>query len=103
MGADPEHVLVFALEIRDEALYARYRERMSPILRRYGGAFGYDLAIARVLRSKTEAPIDRVFTIGFPDPGAAEAFFADASYRAIRAELFDPAVGAITRMGVLHE
>ncbi|KYG03476.1 hypothetical protein BE18_14400, partial [Sorangium cellulosum] len=88
MGADGrQHVLLVGLQIADEASYARYRAGMTPILSSYGGAFGHDFVVARVL--KGEAGINRVFTLLFPDRAARERFFADAQYLAVRAELFE--------------
>ena len=50
------YVKVVGLDVKDEALYRRYREGMTPILHRYGGAFGYDFVVSRVLQSETDAP-----------------------------------------------
>jgi hypothetical protein len=51
MAADARrHVILLGVEIVDEAAYARYRAAMTPILGTYGGSFGVDLAVARVLR-----------------------------------------------------
>ena len=41
----------------------------------------------------------RVFTLLFPDRAARERFFADAEYRAVRAEFFEPAVAATFILG----
>lgn len=94
------HVLLMGLEVTDEASYAGYRARMTPILSSYGGAFGHDFVVARVL--KGDARINRVFTLLFPDRATRERFFADARYRAARAELFEPAVGAVIVLGELE-
>jgi uncharacterized protein (DUF1330 family) len=96
-------VLWFGLSIRDHALYRRYREAMAPILARHGGAFGYDFTIGEVLKSEVAAPIDRVFSMLFPSRAAAEGFFADPAYRAVRAELFDPAVESVSPLGAYDE
>ena len=92
------HVILVGLEVTDEALYARYRSSMSPILASYGGAFGYDLLVSKVLKSPTDQPINRVFTISFPDRETKTRFFADQAYLEVRAELFDPAVSSTTLM-----
>jgi uncharacterized protein (DUF1330 family) len=95
MGADGGRVVtLFGLEVKDEAGYARYREGMAPILARYGGAFGCDFAVARVLLGPSPR-INRVFTIAFPDGDSRARFFADADYRAVRKERFEPAVGVV--------
>jgi len=96
MAADRLHVLIYGLRVNDDELYSRYREAMAPILRRYGGAFVYDFVVSRVLRQPVDAPINRLFSMTFPEKDAAERFFSDAEYRKIRGELFDSAVGSVT-------
>ncbi|WP_434043554.1 MULTISPECIES: DUF1330 domain-containing protein [Sorangium] len=96
-----KHVLLMGLQVTDEAAYAGYRARMTPILATYGGAFGHDFVVARVL--KGDERINRVFTIVFPDRATRERFFADPEYRAARAELFEPAVAAAIVLGELEE
>jgi uncharacterized protein (DUF1330 family) len=98
MGAHSQMTL-FGLEVTDEAGYARYRQEMTPILQRHGGAFGCDFVVARVLLAPSSR-INRVFTIMFPDLERRERFFADEEYRAVRARWFAPSVGAVE---VLHE
>jgi uncharacterized protein (DUF1330 family) len=86
-------VSLMGLEVLDEASYARYRAGMTPILESYGGAFGCDFVVSRVL--KGDDRINRVFTIAFPDRATRERFFSDPRYLAVRRELFEPAVGAV--------
>ncbi|CAN91147.1 hypothetical protein predicted by Glimmer/Critica [Sorangium cellulosum So ce56] len=101
MGAEGrQHVLLVGLQVTDEASYARYRAGMMPILLSHGGAFGHDFVVARVL--KGDERINRVFTLLFPDRAARERFFADPQYRAVRAELFEPAVAATFILGELE-
>ena len=47
--------------------------------------------------------IDRVFSMLFPSQAAADGFFADPAYRAVRAELFDPAVESVSALGAYDE
>ncbi|WP_437688133.1 DUF1330 domain-containing protein [Sorangium sp. So ce176] len=96
-----KHVLLMGLQVTDEAAYASYRARMTPILSTYGGAFGHDFVVARVL--KGDERINRVFTIVFPDRATRERFFADPAYRAVKAEFFEPAVAAVIVLGELEE
>ncbi|WP_437838637.1 DUF1330 domain-containing protein [Sorangium sp. So ce1153] len=101
MGAEGrKHVLLMGLQVTDEATYASYRARMTPILSSYGGAFGHDFVVSRVL--KGDARINRVFTLLFPDHATQERFFADAQYRAARAELFEPSVATALVLGELE-
>jgi uncharacterized protein (DUF1330 family) len=103
MAAERRHVMWVGLEVKDQALYRRYREDMTPILQRYGGGFGYDFIVAETLKSEGQAPINRVFTIWFPDREAASRFFADPAYKKVRARSFEPAVGAITQIASFDE
>ena len=48
-------MVLIGLEVTDDAGYGRYRAGMTPILEAYGGSFGSDFVIARVLKG----PIDR--------------------------------------------
>ncbi len=80
------------LQVVDEAGYQSYRNEMMPILEHYGGGFGYDFKISEVLKSKTKAPINRVFTISFPDQSARDAFFSNEDYLLIRKRHFERAV-----------
>jgi uncharacterized protein (DUF1330 family) len=91
MNAEPvRHVMLVGLEVTDEHSYTRYRAAMTPILAGFGGAFGCDFEVARVLLG--DRRINRVFTISFPDRASREQFFADADYRAAREQFYAPAV-----------
>ena len=90
--------MLVGLNVIDDSGYQQYRQGMTPILEEWGGGFGYDFTVARVLRSKTNAPINRVFTIFFPNERAMEAFFADPSYLLIRTRYFEHSVSDMTIM-----
>ena len=75
---------IMGLDVTDDLEYQRYREAMLPILTSYGGAFGYDFKIAKVLLSKTKDNINRVFTIEFPSKEKMEAFFSNPDYVAVQ-------------------
>lgn len=62
----------------------------------YGGGLGYDFKVSEVLQSKTEAPINRVFTIYFPDRGAMSSFFSDGEYLEVKQRHFEQAVADTT-------
>jgi uncharacterized protein (DUF1330 family) len=92
MAADrARHVTLMGLEVTDDASYARYRAGMTPILEAYGGSFGCDFVVAKVLKGPSER-LNRVFTIAFPDRATKARFFADARYHEVRAQHFEPAV-----------
>jgi uncharacterized protein (DUF1330 family) len=87
---------VMGLNITDDETYSLYREAMTPILKNYGGSFGYDFKIAEVLKSRTEDKINRVFTIEFPSEIEMDRFFNDAAYCAIKNKYFESSVNAKT-------
>lgn len=103
MAGETRFVSVWALQVDDEASYQRYRAGMTPILHRHGGGFGYDFAVARVLASETARPINRVFTMVFPDRAASDRLFADPVYLEVRRTWFEPAVSAVTAIGAFDE
>jgi hypothetical protein len=41
----------------NEEEYANYRKGMPTILQSYGGSFGYDFKVSKVLKAKTDEPI----------------------------------------------
>lgn len=100
MEARPTHEVLVGLHVTDEAGYQRYREGMTPLLAARGGRFRYDFRVAEVLHGETQAPINRVFVLAFPERAAKTAFFADPAYRAVRARHFAGAVDAVTEIAV---
>ena len=90
------HEMLVGMQITDDAQYARYREAITPILRRFGGGFRYDVKVAELVHTSTEAPINRVFTIHFADVASKDAFFADPAYQQAKAAYFEGAVAATT-------
>jgi uncharacterized protein (DUF1330 family) len=104
MAADGRrHVILLGVEVVDQAGYARYRAEMTPILASYGGSFGVDLVVARVLQGGGDARPNRVFTVVFPDRQTRERFFADTGYRAVRTAYFEPAVARTVMLGEYDE
>ena len=91
-----------ALNVVDDDAYQAYRDEIMPILRSYGGGFGYDFQIANVLKSSTKAPINRVFTIYFANEDSMNAFFSNAEYLAIKKRHFEHAVTDTTIIATYH-
>lgn len=91
--------ILIGLEVRDEAGYAAYRARMTPLLVARGGSFGVDVRVAEVLKSPDPVAFNRLFTIRFPSRAAHDAFFEDAEYLAIRRQWFEPSVGRVLALG----
>ena len=84
--------MVVGLNVIDEEAYQKYRDEMTPILKSYGGGFGYDFKVSEVLKSRTEAPINREFTIYFSDEDSMNAFFSNDEYLKIREKHFEMSV-----------
>ena len=91
---------LMGMNISDSELYQQYREAMMPMLAAFGGEFGYDFEIAKTLKSKTQAPINRVFTLRFPTKSDMDAFFAQPQYQAVKAEFFDASVADVTTLAL---
>ena len=84
--------LLVALNVIDNKQYDNYREKMTPILKTYGGGFSYDFEIKKVLKAKTKAPINRVFTIFFENEERMNSFFSDEKYLQIKEKYFEKSV-----------
>jgi uncharacterized protein (DUF1330 family) len=84
--------MLVGLHVVDEEGYKSYRNEMMPILESYGGGFGYDFKISEVLKSKTEAPINRMFTISFPEQDSRDSFFSNDEYLKVRQRHFEKSV-----------
>ena len=84
--------MLVGLNVIDDQEYQLYRDEMIPILVSHGGEFGYDFKISEVLKSKTEAPMNRVFTIYFSNEDSMNAFFSNDDYLKIKARHFDKSV-----------
>jgi len=87
---------IMGLHVVDDAEYQRYREAMEPILNSIGGSFGFDFKVSEVLRSKSEEPINRVFTIEFPSEQAMDSFFSRPDYLEVKANHFEQSVDSTT-------
>lgn len=87
--------MTVGLVVIDQESYSQYRKEMMPLLEQSGGRFRYDFEIARMLRGESDAKINRVFVIQFPDEASKERFFSDARYLEIRRRFFEPAVAAM--------
>jgi len=80
------------LDVTDDEEYQKYREGMMPILESFGGSFGFDFKVSEVLQSKTDASINRVFTIDFPSKEVMDNFFSDPSYLKVKNQYFKKSV-----------
>ena len=93
---------VMGIFVTDDEEYQRYREGMTPILHAFGGSFGFDFKVAEVLISKTNAPINRVFTIEFPSETVMNDFFSNPEYLMVQKQHFVKSVSNKTVIS-MHE
>jgi len=93
---------VMGLNVIDDQEYQKYREAMLPILKTYGGAFGFDFRVSEVLLSKTEDDINRVFTIEFPSKQKMQAFFENPDYVSVRNRHLNNSINSKTVIS-MHE
>ena len=93
---------IMGLEVINDEVYQQYREHMMPILHTFGGSFGYDFTVNKVLKSKTEEVINRVFTIDFPSKEIMDKFFTDPTYLAVKDKYFQHSVKSVTTIS-MHE
>jgi len=88
--------MMVGLNVTDDPLYDQYRAGMSPILSSYGGFFRFDLVVSKMLKSAAEHPINRVFSLCFPDRQKRDAFFSDPAYKKVREEFLAKSVSGRT-------
>lgn len=92
--------MLVGLNVVDDEGYSSYRKEMTPLLEEHGGSFGYDFRVSEVLHTATQAPINRVFTLCFPDEEARAAFFSNPAYLDVRRRHFDRSVADTTRIAI---
>lgn len=93
---------IMGLDVIDDQEYQKYREAMTPILKSFGGSFGYDFKVSEVLLTKTADNINRVFTISFPNPKKMDDFFSNPDYLVVKEKYFNQSVQSITTIS-LHD
>ncbi len=93
---------IMGINVSDDEEYQLYRKGMMPILRSFGGSFGFDFKVSEVLLSKTDDDINRVFTIEFPSKKAMDEFFANPEYLAVQKRHFVNSVTSKTIIS-MHE
>lgn len=93
---------IMGIYVSDDEEYQKYRNGMMPILKSFGGSFGFDFKVSEVLLSKTDDDINRVFTIEFPSKQVMESFFSDPEYLTVQKKHFNKSVKSKTVIS-LHE
>jgi len=95
--------MLIGVNVTDEAGYQAYRDNMTPLLEAHQGGFGYDFKVSEVLKSATKEPINRVFTIYFPDEATKDSFFANEDYVQIKHDHFENSVSHVTRIATYEK
>jgi uncharacterized protein (DUF1330 family) len=93
---------IMGLEVVDFDMYQDYRDAMTPLLHAIGGDFGFDFIVSKVLKSKTEDNINRVFTLEFPSKEIMNQFFNSPDYITVKNKYFDHSVNSKVVIS-LHE
>ncbi len=88
--------MLVGLNVTDDNFYQNYRNEMTPILKEFGGGFGYDFKVSEVLKTQTKAKINRVFTIFFPNEESMNKFFSNEDYLKIKQKHFEGSVSDTT-------
>ncbi|MGB5867107.1 MAG: DUF1330 domain-containing protein [Arcobacteraceae bacterium] len=90
---------IVGLHVFDDSTYKTYREKMTPILKTYGGGFAYDFKIEETLQNESGKPINRLFVIYFKDEDALNEFFSNPQYLEIKQEFFEKSVDSTVEIG----
>ncbi|WP_444889887.1 DUF1330 domain-containing protein [Microbulbifer sp. DLAB2-AA] len=88
--------MLVGLDVSNDDVYQVYRNAMRPILKSYGGSFGYDFRVSEVLKSESNFKINRVFTIRFPSEQIMNDFFSSPKYTAVKKKYFELSVLSTT-------
>lgn len=94
---------IMGLDVFDDTQYQKYRDAMMPILKRFGGAFGFDFKVSEVLLSPTDDNINRVFTISFPSEKHMDDFFSNPEYLSVQQKYFNDSVKSKTIISLHHK
>ena len=86
-----QHLRLVSLDVADAQAYHRYRQAMAPLLSAHGGHFVVAVE-GRALIHAADFDANRVLLIAFDSAQAAEGFFGDPEYRAVRDRWFVRAV-----------
>ncbi|MCJ8338146.1 MAG: DUF1330 domain-containing protein [Pseudomonadales bacterium] len=88
--------LLVGLNVTDAEQYRKYREAMTPLLKKHHGGFRYDFWVNETLKSETSNVINRDFVIYFKDKNCKELFFNNTDYLLIKKNYYQGAVAATT-------
>lgn len=88
--------ILVGLQVTDDEIYQNYRSAMTPILKDHGGYFRYDFKVDETLKSESSHPINRVFTIHFPNKDQKEKFFSHERYLEAKKKYFEDSVSGVT-------
>ena len=86
--------ILVGLNVTDAQQYRKYREAMTPLLKKHQGGFRYDFWVNETLKSEASNIINRVFVIYFQDKNCKELFFNNTDYLRIKKKYYQGAVAA---------
>lgn len=78
----PKAYIIAELDIFDAEEFGRYREQVSPLIKKYGGTYLARGGRLEVLEG--EAPLPRVVIVEFPSFEQARAFHAADEYQPVK-------------------
>ncbi|MEM6430182.1 MAG: DUF1330 domain-containing protein [Deinococcota bacterium] len=87
----PVEVLA-GLNVTDETSYHAYRDGIKAILEQYGAHFTHDFKVAETVVNTSDAPINRIMTLRYPDMDALNTMSQDEAYLSVRGQYFDKGV-----------
>ncbi|MEO6712827.1 MAG: DUF1330 domain-containing protein [Mycobacteriales bacterium] len=90
--------LVFVINIHDPAMYAGYRSRIAPVMKRHGASVRAEYEVAStIFTSGDDGRVNRLAVLLFPSDAARDAFFQDPEYLAAK-PLLQSSTGNLNRL-----
>lgn len=75
-------LLIFSLLIMDSDIYQEYRDKIKPVMTRYGVSVQYEYTIDSVLSSELpEDKVNRLAVFSYADDFDIDTFFNDPEYQ----------------------
>ena len=73
--------LVVNIEVKDPVKFQEYREKVAPLIAKFGGR--YLIRGGELRRLEGNPPLNRLVVVEFPSVAAAEQFYNSTEYRPI--------------------
>lgn len=85
--------LIANLEIRDPALFQKYREQVAPLIKGFGGRYLVRGGELRILEGAL--PVKRLIVLEFPSLAEVERFYDSEEYRPVMQLRLDSCVSDV--------